>query len=279
MKKIFKTVIKIIVATIIILPAAYYLFIIKSGQPSNDRNWQDDQAILPYAEFSGDKIKVFNIRNFHYRSETDYDKSYYDSEFDLSDLTSVDFVMVPFPTNPDAAHTFLSFGFLDGRYLAISPEARKEKGEKYSAAKGLLHNYELIYIVADEKDVIGLRANHRHNQVYIYPGKTTKEKMEKLLIAMLERANKLKDEPEFYNTFFNSCSVNLAKQINQIDPGRIKFDSRIIFSGKADELAIKLGLVDTSLPLEEARKKFNVSELAKKYQDSTDFSKMIRMEK
>lgn len=260
----------------IMLVAAGYWFFLKSGHASNDRNWSVDQAILPYAEINGNEVKVYNIRNFHYRSVSDYDPSYYETTFNLDDIKSVDFVMSPFSTNPNAAHTFLSFGFEGGRYVSISVEIRKEKGEKFSAFKGLFNQYELMYVVADERDVISLRANFRKDKVYVYPGKTSKENMQALFVDMLTRANQLKNKPEYYNSIFNTCTTNLVKHINNISPGRIHFDIRILLPGKADELALQLGLIDTDLPLYDARKKYMINPQAEKYQDSLYFSTRIR---
>ena len=137
---------------------------------SNDRDWQPDVARLAWADIDGDRITVHNIRNFDYRTETDYTPAYYDKQFDLSQLESVDVVAV-YWMGPAIAHVFLSFGFAGGDYLAISIEARKEKGEGYSTVKGFFRQYELYYVVADERDVIRLRTNYRHDppeEVYVY---------------------------------------------------------------------------------------------------------------
>ncbi len=271
MKALFK-----LVLFLLLLCVAYWFLIVKGGHPSNERDWSLDQAVLPYAEIGENEARIYDIRNFIYRSTSDYDTNYYDASFDLNRINSVDFVMEPFSDNPGAAHTFLSFGFDDGRYVAISPEIRKEKGERFSAFKGLFNQYELMYVIADERDVIGLRANFRKDKVYVYPGKTTKENIRKLFVDMLQRANKLKEEPEYYNTLFNSCTVNLANHINNISPGRISLDPRIILPGKSDELAIGLGLISTDLPLEDARNKFMVNDKAGQYKDSLYFSQRIR---
>ncbi len=139
-------------------------------EPSNERDWQTDVAVLPRATIEGDVVTLHNIRNFDYRSETDYTPAYYDKRFELSKLEGVDLVAV-YWMGPAIAHTFISFAFAGGEHLAISIETRKEKGEGYSTIKGFFRQYELHYVVADERDVIRLRTNYRHDppeDVYVY---------------------------------------------------------------------------------------------------------------
>jgi Domain of unknown function (DUF4105) len=131
-------------------------------EPSNDRDWQTDVAVQSRATIEGDVVTLHNIRNFDYRSETDYTPAYYDKRFELSKLVGVDLVAV-YWMGPAIAHTFVSFAFADGEHLAISIETRKEKGEGYSTIKGFFRQYELFYVVADERDVLRLRTNYRHD--------------------------------------------------------------------------------------------------------------------
>ena len=141
-----------------------------SISPSNDRQWQTDARLLAYASFAGDVVTVHNIRNFDYRSEFDYRPAYYDKRFDLNRLQGVDLFAV-YWMGPAIAHTIISFDFGDNDHLAISIEARKEQHEGYSTLKGFFRQYELIYFVADERDVIRLRTHYRKNppeQVYRY---------------------------------------------------------------------------------------------------------------
>ena len=246
-----------------------------SKAPSNDREWSPDQQVLPYAEFKGDEVTVLNIRNFTYQSTTDYEPNYYDRTFNLNDLQSIDYIVEPFGSI-GAAHTFVSFGFSTGDYLAISVEIRKEIGESFSPVRGVMRTYELMYVVADERDAVKLRTNYRKDDVYLYPVNTTKEKMQRLFIDMLTRANTLKEQPEFYNTLTNTCTTNIADHVNEITPSRIPWDLRLLFPENSDELAYELGLLDKSIQLEELRKQHLINEKAEKYADSVDFSKLIR---
>lgn len=246
-----------------------------SKTPSNDREWALDQQVLPYAEIAGDEITVYNIRNFSYESTSEYTPDYYDKTFNLNELTSVDYIVEPFGSI-GAAHTFVSFGFNTGDYLAISVEIRKEIGESFSPIKGLLRNYELMYVVADERDVVKLRTNYRKDDVYLYPVETSEENMKKLFIDMLTRTNELKEDPEFYNTLTNTCTTNIADHVNEITPSRIPWDLRLLFPENSDELAYEIGLLDNSIPLEKLRGRHLINEKAEKYADSADFSKLIR---
>ena len=174
-----------------------------SVRPSNERGWTLDQMVLPYSIREGNLVHIKNIRNFTYRTTKDYSPGYYEKTFALDKIKSVDFVIEPF-SNAASAHTFLTFGFEGDHYISISVEIRKEQGETFSPWKGLLKRYELMYVIADERDVIKLRSNYRKDKVYLYPVKTTKEKMQALFLDMLDRANKLKEKPEFYNTLVNT---------------------------------------------------------------------------
>jgi len=267
---------------------AQYVFIILTGiilvfiiwwiaqTPSNNRDWNLDQAILPYADIEGNNIHIHNIRNFSYASTTSYTEAYYDKTIDLSKLERIWFVMEPFAGINGAAHTFLSFEFEKNEFVAISIEIRKEKGESFSAVKGLFNQYELMYVIADERDVVKLRSNFRKDQVYVYPIKTTKERAKAVFLSMIERANMLKEKPEFYNTIYNTCTTNILRHANEIVPGRIPFRLEVLLPANSDRLAYELGLIDTTLSFEEARKKFLINDHALKYADSPDFSVKIR---
>lgn len=263
---------KIYLVLIIILLAGIWFF---SKTPSNDRNWSSDQVILPHAEFTGDQVTVFNIRNFTYDSTTDYTPAYYDRTFDLTELTSVDYIVEPFGSI-GAAHTFVSFGFSNGDHLAISVEIRKKVGDEFSPLRGLLRSYEIMYVIADERDVVKLRTNHRQNDVYLYPVHTSQANMQKLFVDMLSRANTLKEQPEFYNTLTNNCTTNIARHINQISPDRIPWDIRLLLPENSDALAYELGLLDDSVPLEELRERHRINEKARQYTGTGDFPYLIR---
>ncbi len=268
MKK--KILIGILIATLLLVG------IWSSITPSLKRDWSLDQAILPTAKIEGDLVTVKNIRNFSYASTTSYTPAYYDKTFDLNTLKKVWFIIEPFSGYVGAAHTFLSFEFEGDNFLAISVEIRKEKGESFSALKGLFKKYELMYVAGDERDLVKLRSNYRKDNVYVYPIRTTEENQRKLFLSMIARMNKLAEEPEFYNTLTSTCTTNIVAHVNEIVPKRIPLRSEIFFPAESDRLAYDLGLIDTELSFEKAREHFLINERALKYADSLDFSHKIR---
>lgn len=247
-----------------------------SIKPSNNLEWSPDQAVLPYAKVEGDLIHVYDIRNFTYITTQEYIPNYYNQTYNLSELKSVDFMVEPFSGYKGAAHTLLSFGFNNGQYLAISVEIRKEKDEHFSAIKGLLKQYELMYVFGDEKDLIKLRSNYRNDTVFLYPVRASNEKIRSLFLDMIGRANSLVANPEFYNTLTNTCTTNIVSHVNKITPKRVPFSYKVLMPAYSDELAYDLGLIDTNKSFEETREMFKINELARFYADSPDFSVKIR---
>ncbi len=250
--------------------------LVKTLLPSNDRDWSPDQAAPAYAEFNGDRVTVHNIRRCSYRSVDDYDVSHYDKTFDLGELNSVDFIVVPFLDTPDVAHTMLSFGFADRDYVVVSVEIRKERGEKYSPIKGFLNQYELMYVVADERDILQLNAVHHLADVYVHRANATPEQVRSLFVDVMGRVNKLVDKPEFYHTLTNNCTTNIRRHINRLRPGRIPYDYRVLLPGYSDRLAYDLGLLRTDTTFEQTRLRNRVNYLAYVHRDAPDFSVKIR---
>ncbi len=244
-------------------------------QPTNDANWEQDQKILAFADINKDFVTVHNIRNFKYKTEKEYTPAYYNKTFDVKTIKSVDFVFVPYSKRKILAHTFLTFGFNDGSYLSVSVEIRKKVGQEFSAINSLFKQYELMYVIADENDVIKLRTNIRHEPVHLYPAKVNKEQVGKLFLGVLLRANELGAQPEFYSLFNNTCTTEIAKQVRQMAPEHIPFSYKVLFPGYTDRLAYDLGLINTELPFAEARKKYFINERAMEAGDA-EFSNKIR---
>jgi hypothetical protein len=150
-------------------------------------------------------------------------------------------------------------------------------GESYDAIKGLLGQYELIYVLGDERDLVALRSNYRLDEVYLYRTKATPAQAKALLLDVLQRANKLKNEPEFYHTITNNCTTNIAGHVNNLSDSRVPLGLRLLLSGKSDRLAYDLGLLDTTLPFEVAREQARITEVARANGDRADFSQQIRL--
>jgi len=246
-------------------------------RPSNDRDWARDQERLPWAEFAGRRVDVHNVRNAHYRSVDDYDVIWEDRSYDLDRLRAAWFLVEPFDADAQgAAHTLLSFEFAGDDFLAISAEIRKEKGESFSPLQGLLRQYEIMYVVGDERDLIQLRTSYRRDPVYLYRIRAPRERIEQMFVSMLSRANHLRAEPEHYNTLTNTCTTSIVRHVNELVPGRIPFSYKVLLPGYSDELAYDLGLIDTDLPFAEAKRHFRIDDDALRAVGREDFSRRIR---
>ncbi len=243
-------------------------------------DWQEQLKVISTAEFNGDLVTVKNVRNFRYSpTEKDMHPAYYDKKYDLTQIKKVWYVTEPFNENQSAAHTFVSFEFNNGDFLAISIEARKTKDQIYSIWKGMLRTYLLVYIAADERDVLLLRANIRKDKVYVYPVKLEKPENARLILTdMLTRMNELvSTRPAWYNTLFANCTSSIAKHVNKITPGRVSiFSWQLWLTASADELALKHGLLDTDLSIEQAREKYSVNEASERVGDVPSYSLDIR---
>lgn len=246
--------------------------------PTNDRDWNPDQKVLAESVFDGDKVHIKNIRNNKYRTVDDFDVRYYDKTFDLNKIAKVYYVVEPFSPIAGPAHTFLTFEFTDGNYLSISIEIRKRRGEVFNELLSAINYYELMYVIADENDVVKLRSNYRHDMVFMYPMKAEIEDVRALFVNMLKRANKLAKEPEFYNLFYNTCTTNIVDHVNElrVKAPKIPYGLSIWLPAYSDALAFGLGLIDTDLTIEQARIRYFINQRAEKYGDNPNFSKLIR---
>jgi hypothetical protein len=246
-------------------------------QPSNDREWQADLVKLPYATIKGDLVTVYNIRNVDYRSEFDYTPAYYTKTFDLNKLKSIDLFAV-YWMGPAIAHTIMSFNFGDKDYLAVSIEARKELNEGYSTLKGFFRQYELTYIVADERDVIRLRTNYRNNpieNVYLYRLHPPKENARRLFLEYIRKMNELNEKPAFYNTLLDNCTTAIWFN-TRVNPTHLPFSWKILLSGYVPEYIYESGGLNTKIPFEQLQQQAYINSVAKTLDKSPDFSQRIR---
>jgi hypothetical protein len=247
-------------------------------EPSNNRDWQDDVAVLPFATFDGDQVRVHNIRNFAYRSETDYRPAYYDRVFQLSKLQGVDLLSV-YWMGPAVAHVFLSFAFSDGQHLAVSIETRKEKGEGYSTLRGFFRQYELFYVVADERDVIRLRTNYRHappEDVYLYRLDVPIENARSLFLEYLRSMNALRQQPEFYNSLTTNCTTRIWMMAG-VNSHRLPLSWKILASGYVPEYLFENGRLATDgQSFAELQRQALINPRAKAADSAEDFSRLIR---
>ena len=245
-------------------------------QPSNDRDWIAELHTPAFAEVDGDQITLKNIRSNRYLTNDDYVVNHYDRTININQIQSVDYVVVPFNNTPQIAHTLLSFGLDNGTYLGVSVEVRREKGEGYSAWRGLTRQLELMYVLADERDLIGVRTSHRDSDVYIYPTVATPKQAQALFQSVVTRMNKLAADPEFYHTITNNCTTNLKLHVNELSPNRVPYDWKILLPGHSAEYAYELGLLDRRIPFEDLQALALVQEEANESLDSPQFSQLIR---
>jgi len=238
--------------------------------PSLDRNWQKDVAVTPYATIRNDTVTLHNIRNFNYRTETDFNADYYDKTYHLSDLDSVDLISV-YWMGDAVAHIMVSFGFQQKDFVTFSIETRKEQGEDYSSIKGFFKQYELIYIVGDERDLIRVRTDYRNprEDVYLYRVRIPPDKARKLLINMM------KDRPVWYNTLTTNCATNIIMHI-QTFSDRIHYNWKIFLSGYTPLYAYELGILNTHMPFAELRKLSYINPKAHAIGNDPEFSRKIR---
>ena len=250
-------------------------------QPSNSRDWTAELTVLPYAEVSGDQVTVRNIRDCEYVTANDFVLEHYDRTFAIDDIRSVDFVVVPFGRTTLLAHTILSFGLSDESRIAVSVEIRTEKQEDYSALLGTTNQFELIYVVASEADVIRLRAKHRESDVYVYPTVADARQSQELFLSVMQRVNKLAGQPEFYNTLNNNCTTNIYEHVKQLQgqqsaANTLKYSWQILLPGYSDRYAYDHGLLKTNLSFKETKALAKVNDLAEIHFDDPDFSRKIR---
>jgi len=245
-----------------------------SLQPSNNRDWQRDVAVLPFADITGNQVTIHNIRNCDYRTETDFDVHRYDRTFDLDQLRTVDLYLVTWGS-PDIAHTMVSFGFTNGDYVCFSIETRKEKGEDYSAVKGLFRQFELTYIIGDERDLVRLRTNYRQGEeVCLYRLQVTPEQGRKLFLDYLRRANELHERAEWYNALTDNCTTAIRTQRAAAD--RAPWNWRILLNGHLDEWLYERGTIATNLPFAELKKISNINARAQAADRAANFPQQIR---
>ena len=248
-------------------------------RPSNDRSWVNDNERLTTAEFDDGKVTIRNVRDFEWRSNRDFDKRWIDMEINLDDVSKIWFVLEYFdPSRRQMAHTIMSFEMSDGTRLACSIEVRRERGERDHPVKGLFRQYELIYVWATERDVIGVRTRcrkrsvtHLFEAVVLGPGNERR-----MLESYLKRTNKLSQSPEWYNTITNTCTTNIVRHVNEVYPGRVPRAVAVLLPGLSPKLLQRNNLVKIEGTIEETLRNSIIDERAKSWDGVTDFGDWIR---
>ncbi len=229
---------------------------------------------MPRATIDGDRVRISGVRNFDYRSRNDFTVRYEEREVLLSHLTALDFY-VAYWSEGLVGHTFLSFIFDNAPPLSISIETRPEVGEGFDPIASLFKQFELIYVVGDERDLVGVRTNHRRETVYLYRLNASVDDERALLLVYLARINELADRPEWYHLLSNSCTINIIRYLNAA--GREgRFDIRHLLNGLIDSYLYHSGRIDTTLPFDELRQRSLINAAAKAADGAPDFSQRIR---
>src|SRR5258706_6127081 len=245
---------------------------------SNDRNWAPEYAKLPFATLEDDLVTLHNIRNFDYRTETDFVPRYYDKTFDLRKLDSVDLI-ASYWMGEAIAHIFLSFGFAGKDFIAVSIETRRERDESYSTIAGFFKQYELFYVVADERDLIRLRTNYRKDppeDVYLYRTRAPASgNGRRLFLEYIREINSLAENPEFYNTLTTNCTTGIYTH-TRINPGHLPLSWKVLVSGYTPQYLYENNRLDTSLSFEELKRRSRINGAAKAADRAADFSESIR---
>lgn len=251
------------------------ILVVQLRAPSLEGDWQTVHAVLPRAEIDGERLTIGNLRNFIYADDGKVREANYETRsYDLSKLDSLWYGLSHFAP-VGLAHSFLSFGFADGSYLAISVEARLEKHQSYNPFLGLFRAYELIYVAADERDVIGLRSHVRGEDVLLYEIQVPLARAKELLLIMLATMNEIRDRPRFYNTVLDNCTTNILQHAERLSIWDLYTDYRVLLPGYSDGLAYQLGAIANDLPLTQARDRARIDPKVVPLDDPA-FSRAIR---
>jgi hypothetical protein len=260
---------------LLVYAAAYTVLLVwwTSIHPSNEKDWASDVAHGVTGSLDGDRLSVQNVRNFSWRSETEFTARWEQRAYDLSTLQSIDLYLV-YWMGPAIAHTIVSFGFQDGRYLDFSIELRRTRDAEYSAVAGFFKTSELVYIGADERDLLTLRKARRED-VRLYRLATSPEQVRAMLVQYINAANGLATQPRFYNTLTTNCTTAIFEMASVVTTS-IPFDWRVILTGYLPGYLYDRGALDTSIPLDELERRADVNRRIDAGLTGIDFSAAIR---
>ena len=245
-----------------------------SLSPTNDADWEPDVARTAWAHTRGDEVTFHNVRNCDYRTATDYTPRWETRTVRISQITGID-LAIDYWGSPWIAHPIVSFQFADAPPLCFSIEVRKKIGQTYSAISGLYRQFELIYIVADERDVIRLRTNFRKEDIYLYRTTISPAHARERFLEYIRSLNALRNKPRWYNAITTNCTTSIRTQHPPNE--RPPWDWRNLLNGKGDELMYERHFIVTDgLPFAELKARSLIDARALAADDSPDFSKLIR---
>jgi hypothetical protein len=242
--------------------------------PSNVRPWADDVARLLHGSVNGHEVTLTNVRDFTWRTDSDYDPRWETRRYDLDHLVSTD-VVLSYWSGPAIAHSMLSFGFDDGSHVVFSVEIRRRRGQQYSSLGGFFKDFEMTLIAADERDIIRVRTNVRGEDDHLYPLHIDRAAMRALFLSYVRLANELVVAPAYYNTVTTNCTTMVYRLAKPIDPG-LPFDIRLLFTGYLPEYLERIGVLAPGVPLAELRRRSDITARARAAPITADFSAEIR---
>jgi hypothetical protein len=253
--------------------AVWYLGFVR---PNPNEDWIPKHARMPHVEIEGDKVYVQNVRDFTWRTESDYTPAYRDHVYDVNALSSMYFVLSPIFDLEPVAHVWVGFGFSDGQHVAVSVEARGVKGRPFGLFPSMFRQFQLIYVIGEERDVVGMRVVARQAEVRVYPVRTTQERKRFLFLDMMQRAHSLEEHPEFYNLFANNCMNNITYHIRRLGGRPLPSEVCLLLTGFSDRLAYDYGYLDTDLPFEQAHQAYRIDEAMRQEPLDDRFSERLR---
>lgn len=245
-------------------------------RPNDDRFWEIGQERLSYITIDGDRMAIENFRDFLWHEKENVGKFYQTKIFDLKKIEGVDVVISHFDDFEGLAHIFLTFRFADGNNVVISVETRREDGETFSPLAGIFRQFEIIYVVGSERDLIGMRTHTREERVYIYPTIATPQQARMLLMSLADGVNMIHNKPVFYNTIFNNCINAVTNRVENIFNVQFPFSYRMFLPGYVDEVLYEKKLIPHDAPFQEIKKRYRVDKKSFELFDP-NFSEKIRL--
>ncbi len=254
-----------------------YVILLILFQPSHDRDWELGHEQLPQFIFSEDSnlVTINNYRNFKWTSEKIAEPVYETRQFDFEAIEGVDVFISHFDDFEGLAHIFLSFTLKDDNPIVVSLETRRESHEAFSPLRGILRQYEIIYVIGSEEDIVGLRTGHRDERVYLYPTKAKEEQAKELFMQIAGEVNDIYQSPRMYNTLTHNCTNELTRPVEKISTVNFPITWKTVMPGFFDEILYELALIDTDGTFTEVKEKHRIDN-SKVDETHPDYSKQIR---
>jgi hypothetical protein len=258
--------------------AIVFVWYFVTVRPNPDQHWAADHARMPRVTFEGELAHVRNVRDFTWRAKADFDERFHDRTYDLRKVSGMHYVVAPMNLVDGIAHVFVCFDFDDGRHVAVSVEGRRMNGQNYQVLPSLFRQFQLIYVIGEERDVVGVRATVMRQPVRIYPARTSPAHARAIFADMLERADALDKRPEFYNLFFNNCMTNILLHLRRLGGHGLPSDLAVLLTGLSDRVAYRLGYLDIDIPFAQAREVFRIDGWIQQTELNETFSTRMREE-